>query len=193
MSVGGVGVVVVASRPSLVVCLRGVLLDWHVVDLGLLGTIAPPCHVCLHADASSSQQRGPTVPSFSFALRILLLMRTAGAMYAVIADCDEGRWLLLVFDAHLPVFNFFEPLHYFVHNAGFQTWELSPEFAVRSWAYLLFHWPLATFGPYILGLGKVRFRDLDGPDLSASAVLRAPLLPRRDQLVRGGQVLPRCC
>jgi len=52
------------------------------------------------------------------------------------------------------VFNFFEPLHYFQHNGGFQTWELSPQFAVRSWAYILLHWPLAHLGPKLLGLGK---------------------------------------
>ncbi|TXT09120.1 hypothetical protein VHUM_02594 [Vanrija humicola] len=98
-------------------------------------------HQGLLQDQVGRQQRGPTVPSLSFAFRILLLMRTAGAMYAVIADCDE-------------VFNFFEPLHYFVHNAGFQTWEQSPEFAVRSWAYIVLHWPFASLGPYILGLGK---------------------------------------
>lgn len=53
------------------------------------------------------------------------------------------------------VFNFYEPLHYFQYNHGFQTWELSPQFAVRSWAYILLHWPLAHLGPLILGVGKV--------------------------------------
>lgn len=53
------------------------------------------------------------------------------------------------------MFNFFEPLHYFQYNHGFQTWELSPQFAVRSWAYILLHWPLAHLGPKLLGLGKV--------------------------------------
>ena len=33
------------------------------------------------------------VPSLSVALRMLLLIRTAGAMYSIIADCDEGRLL----------------------------------------------------------------------------------------------------
>lgn len=53
------------------------------------------------------------------------------------------------------VFNFFEPLHYFQHNEGFQTWELSPQFAIRSWAYVLLHWPLASLLPRLLSLGKV--------------------------------------
>lgn len=103
------------------------------------------------------QSRGPMVPSLSVALRMLLLVRTAGAMYSIISDCDEGELLpanALILEL-TPVFNFFEPLHYFQHNSGFQTWELSPQFAVRSWSYLLLHWPLATLGPRLFRLGKV--------------------------------------
>ena len=60
------------------------------------------------------------------------------------------------------VFNFFEPLHYFQHNEGFQTWELSPQFAIRSWAYVLLHWPLAGAVPRLLKMGKViRCRHLE--------------------------------
>lgn len=40
---------------------------------------------------TSRQQRGPFIPSFSLAVRLLLLVRTAAAMYSVIADCDEGE------------------------------------------------------------------------------------------------------
>ncbi|KAL7421010.1 mannosyltransferase [Cryptotrichosporon argae] len=109
------------------------------------GSLAPQGwkrrHQGLLQDQVGRQARGPLVPSLSLAFRLLLLVRTAGAMYSVIADCDE-------------VFNFFEPLHYFAHNSGFQTWELSPQFAVRSWAYVLLHWPLAHLGPMLLGLGK---------------------------------------
>lgn len=38
----------------------------------------------------SRQQNGPIVPSLSLAFRLLLLMRTTGAMYSIISDCDEG-------------------------------------------------------------------------------------------------------
>lgn len=37
------------------------------------------------------QSAGPLVPSFSLAVRLLLLIRTASAMYANIQDCDEGE------------------------------------------------------------------------------------------------------
>jgi hypothetical protein len=55
----------------------------------------------------------------------------------------------------LSVFNFFEPLHYFKYNTGFQTWELSPEYAIRSWAYILLHWPFAHIIPTLMSLPKV--------------------------------------
>jgi alpha-1,2-mannosyltransferase len=57
----------------------------------------------------------------------------------------------------MAVFNFFEPLHYFMHNEGFQTWELSPQFAIRSWSYVLLHWPFAAAIPKLLSLGKVSY------------------------------------
>lgn len=39
----------------------------------------------------------------------------------------------------LSVFNYWDPLHYLVHGKGFQTWEYSPEFSIRSYFYLLIH------------------------------------------------------
>ncbi|THV07497.1 glycosyltransferase family 22 protein [Dendrothele bispora CBS 962.96] len=70
--------------------------------------------------------RPPWTPSFGFALRMLLLFRVTAAMYSNIDDCDE-------------VFNFWEPLHFFDRNYGFQTWEVTPQYAIRSWAYILMH------------------------------------------------------
>ncbi|GFZ47156.1 hypothetical protein JCM24511_04899 [Saitozyma sp. JCM 24511] len=98
-------------------------------------------HQGLLQDKLGRQTSSPFVPSLSLAFRILLLIRTVGAMYGIISDCDE-------------VFNFYEPLHYFQNNSGFQTWELSPQFAVRSWAYVLLHWPFAHIGPQVLHLSK---------------------------------------
>lgn len=48
------------------------------------------------------------------------------AAYAPIQDCDE-------------VFNYWEPTHYLNHGFGLQTWEYSPEYAIRSWLYTLIH------------------------------------------------------
>ncbi|WRT69234.1 uncharacterized protein IL334_006218 [Kwoniella shivajii] len=109
------------------------------------GSMAPVGYKRRHQGLLQDQVRrnvaGPFIPNLSYAFRLLLLVRTVAAMYAVISDCDE-------------VFNFYEPLHYFQYNTGFQTWELSPQFAIRSWAYVLLHWPLAHIGPKVLSLGK---------------------------------------
>lgn len=48
------------------------------------------------------------------------------AFYAPIQDCDE-------------VFNYWEPTHYLNHGYGLQTWEYSPEYAIRSWTYTGIH------------------------------------------------------
>ncbi|KAH9897963.1 glycosyltransferase family 22 protein [Cubamyces lactineus] len=84
-------------------------------------------HGGLLQDQLRRAQRAPWCPSWSAALRILLLIRVAGAMYSGIQDCDE-------------VFNFWEPLHYLYKGYGFQTWETSPEYSIRSWAYILLHY-----------------------------------------------------
>ncbi|KAI0094255.1 glycosyltransferase family 22 protein [Irpex rosettiformis] len=92
-------------------------------------------HAGILQDQLRRSQKAPWCPSFSLAFRIFLLIRVMGAMYAGLSDCDE-------------VFNFWEPLHYLHRGHGFQTWETSPEFSIRSWAYILPHlWPgkLANF------------------------------------------------
>lgn len=48
------------------------------------------------------------------------------AFRAPIQDCDE-------------TFNYWEPLHYLNHGYGLQTWEYSPDYSLRSWAYILIH------------------------------------------------------
>jgi len=39
----------------------------------------------------------------------------------------------------MTVYNYWEPLHFLIKGYGFQTWEYAPEFAIRSWTYLLLH------------------------------------------------------
>ncbi|CAI9637829.1 unnamed protein product [Alternaria burnsii] len=48
------------------------------------------------------------------------------AAFSPIQDCDE-------------VFNYWEPSHYLNHGYGLQTWEYSPDYAIRSWAYTAIH------------------------------------------------------
>ncbi|KAK8936030.1 Dol-P-Man:Man(6)GlcNAc(2)-PP-Dol alpha-1,2-mannosyltransferase [Platanthera zijinensis] len=54
------------------------------------------------------------------------LLRHMSASSNIIHDCDE-------------VFNYWEPLHYLLYKSGFQTWEYSSEFGLRSYLYILFH------------------------------------------------------
>ncbi|GJD10321.1 Alpha-1,2-mannosyltransferase ALG9 [Galdieria sulphuraria] len=56
--------------------------------------------------------------------------RVIAAFCLSISDCDE-------------TFNYWEPLHFILYGFGFQTWEYSPEFRLRSYAYLLIY---ALFG-----------------------------------------------
>ncbi|KAF1816203.1 hypothetical protein P152DRAFT_504931 [Eremomyces bilateralis CBS 781.70] len=55
------------------------------------------------------------------------------AAFAPIQDCDE-------------VFNYWEPTHFLNHGYGLQTWEYSPEYGIRSWAYAALHAGLISLG-----------------------------------------------
>lgn len=57
---------------------------------------------------------------------VFLTVNLLASAYSPIQDCDE-------------VFNYWEPTHYIAHGSGLQTWEYSPEYAIRSWLYALIH------------------------------------------------------
>ncbi|KAK9150516.1 hypothetical protein Syun_008825 [Stephania yunnanensis] len=61
----------------------------------------------------------------------------------IINDCDE-------------VFNYWEPLHYLIYKSGFQTWEYSSQFALRSYLYLMFHELVARPASWVFSEDKVR-------------------------------------
>ena len=65
-------------------------------------------------------------PSLVAAFCVFLSINLLAAVYSPIQDCDE-------------VFNYWEPSHYIAHGSGLQTWEYSPEYAIRSWLYSLIH------------------------------------------------------
>lgn len=98
-------------------------------------------------DYAKMHQKPAWSPSISAAFRFLIIIRVSSAMYSVIKDCDE-------------TFGYWEPLHLLVfargqHHASvpFQTWEYSPQFAIRSWAFIAQYWPLAKSLAYF-GVGK---------------------------------------
>jgi alpha-1,2-mannosyltransferase len=60
------------------------------------------------------------------AFSIFLIANTIAALFSPIQDCDE-------------TFNYWEPTHYLNHGYGLQTWEYSPDYAIRSWTYTGLH------------------------------------------------------
>ncbi|BAD73103.1 putative disrupted in bipolar disorder 1 [Oryza sativa Japonica Group] len=71
------------------------------------------------------------------------LLRHMSASSNLIHDCDE-------------VFNYWEPLHFLLYRSGFQTWEYSSNFALRSYLYLFIHALVAGPASMIFGEHKVR-------------------------------------
>uniref|UniRef100_A0A8R1XKE2 Mannosyltransferase n=1 Tax=Onchocerca volvulus TaxID=6282 RepID=A0A8R1XKE2_ONCVO len=71
-------------------------------------------------------------PSVATVFKIIFSFRISAAMWSVISDCDE-------------VYNYWEPLHLFLYGTGFQTWEYSPLYAIRSYLYIVLH-----YGPAIM-------------------------------------------
>jgi len=76
----------------------------------------------------------------------LIMCRVLSALFQPIADCDE-------------VFNYWEPTHLVLHHNdapthtnSFQTWEYSPEFALRSYLYVIIHAAIAKFWSLVLPL-----------------------------------------
>ncbi|KAK4240529.1 Alg9-like mannosyltransferase family-domain-containing protein [Achaetomium macrosporum] len=60
------------------------------------------------------------------AFYIFLGANIISAIFSPIQDCDE-------------TFNYWEPTHYLSHGYGLQTWEYSPDYAIRSWLYIAIH------------------------------------------------------
>lgn len=85
-------------------------------------------------------------PGFTFTtdFAIFALVNSLAAWVAPILDCDE-------------VFNYWEPMHYLNHGFGLQTWEYSPEYAIRSWFYILVHALPAKVMTFWADNGSVEF------------------------------------
>ncbi|GMN54385.1 hypothetical protein TIFTF001_023505 [Ficus carica] len=71
------------------------------------------------------------------------MLRYMSATSNIIHDCDE-------------VFNYWEPLHFLLYKFGFQTWEYSSQFALRSYLYILFHELVGRPASWLFGDEKVR-------------------------------------
>ncbi|XP_068086468.1 alpha-1,2-mannosyltransferase ALG9 [Anabrus simplex] len=69
---------------------------------------------------------GIVFPSGDTAFKALLSARFCAAIWSHISDCDE-------------TYNYWEPAHYLLFGKGFQTWEYSPKYGLRSYTYVLLH------------------------------------------------------
>lgn len=88
-------------------------------------------------------------PRAETAFTLLVLVRGASALINIITDCDE-------------TFNYWEPMHFLLYRFGFQTWEYSPVYALRSYVYVLAHaslldasygvWRMAAYVHEMLGI-----------------------------------------
>jgi len=65
-------------------------------------------------------------PTIGTAFKLLMSARLCAALWSVVSDCDE-------------TYNYWEPAHYLYTGKGFQTWEYSPAYALRSYAYIQLH------------------------------------------------------
>lgn len=57
------------------------------------------------------------------AFKAIISARICSAVWSHISDCDE-------------TFNYWEPAHYLLYGSGMQTWEYSPDYAIRSYAFV---------------------------------------------------------
>ncbi|KAM4651329.1 alpha-1,2-mannosyltransferase ALG9 isoform 1-T1 [Discoglossus pictus] len=94
------------------------------------------------AESTCSKAGQVWAPEGSTAFKCLVSARFCAALLSNISDCDE-------------TFNYWEPTHYLVYGKGFQTWEYSPAYAIRSYAYLWLHALPAWFHANVLQTNKV--------------------------------------
>ncbi|BFZ06579.1 hypothetical protein BsWGS_09618 [Bradybaena similaris] len=86
-------------------------------------SIIPDSH---EANSDSSITGDSWTPTPGTAFKLLMSARLCAALWSVVSDCDE-------------TFNYWEPAHFLNYGRGFQTWEYSPAYAIRSYAYIILH------------------------------------------------------
>ncbi|KAL7819862.1 family 22 glycosyltransferase [Trichoderma gracile] len=81
-----------------------------------------------HPAASHAKKKRPSAYGMKpiSAFYLFFGANLIAALFAPIQDCDE-------------TFNYWEPTHYLSHGYGLQTWEYSPDYAIRSWLYIALH------------------------------------------------------
>ncbi|XP_038896184.1 dol-P-Man:Man(6)GlcNAc(2)-PP-Dol alpha-1,2-mannosyltransferase [Benincasa hispida] len=114
-------------------------------------TSDPPPSMAASSSYSKSDKPGRSTTTESedkglgwfFPLFALGLLRYMSATSNIIHDCDE-------------VFNYWEPLHFLLYKSGFQTWEYSSQFALRSYLYIVLHELVGRPAAWLFSEDKVR-------------------------------------
>uniref|UniRef100_A0A8C8AGD7 Mannosyltransferase n=1 Tax=Otus sunia TaxID=257818 RepID=A0A8C8AGD7_9STRI len=115
----------------------------HIAGLDLVTEASWCIFVFFLWTRSSGSKAGQVwAPEGSTAFKCLISARFCAALLSNISDCDE-------------TFNYWEPTHYLIYGKGFQTWEYSPAYAIRSYAYLWLHALPALFHARVLQTNKV--------------------------------------
>ena len=129
------------------------------------------------------------VPRLALLLPPLLAVRLYGALASPITDCDEAfnYWSPFALNQRarrrvraltvLPL-RCREPLHYLLYGRGLQTWEYSPVFGLRSYAYLAMHAAFARLASSVLRSKVSVFLAVRCALGCTSAVLEARLAAR---------------
>jgi alpha-1,2-mannosyltransferase len=94
---------------------------------------APSSTPSLRSQPSPSSS--PSDLSFPITTLLFLLFSIsafASAYFNVAFDCDE-------------IYNYWEPTHYLMYGFGFQTWEYSPVYGLRSYLYVWLHAQVGQF------------------------------------------------
>lgn len=87
--------------------------------------------MCMMAHFRDAMARNNALSGLQLALVVAnVATRAFCGLRMIIADCDE-------------TFNYWEPLNFLLRGFGKQTWEYSPEYAIRSYAYLVPYYVLA--------------------------------------------------
>lgn len=90
-------------------------------------------------DGTKSIKKGPSVLVYTL-LAFNLILRLYLTLFMIISDCDE-------------TFNYWEPLNLLVRGFGKETWEYSPVYAIRSYAYLIPYYivslPITLLGQFV--------------------------------------------
>jgi len=72
------------------------------------------------------------LPETMTCAKLLLTASMTASLTCHVTDCDE-------------TYNYWEPLYHMLYGKGFQTWEYSPEYSIRSWAYIGIHYVFTLF------------------------------------------------